>query len=54
MDKADKIKELELLYKEFEEKFTLLKQEQDKIVTDFLENIRQKRIEHLKSSIINN
>ena len=45
--------ELEALYKEFEEKFAILKQEQDKIVADFLERIRQKKIEEIKSSITN-
>lgn len=44
-------KEIEVLMKEFEERFSVLKKEQDKIISDFIEGIRQREIEKLRASI---
>jgi hypothetical protein len=54
MDQIDQIKELESLYKEFEDKFAVLEKEQYRIVGDFLESVRLKKIEDIKSTINSN
>lgn len=47
----EQAKEIEVIMQEFEERFSVLKKEQDKIIADFIEGIRQREIEKLKATI---
>jgi len=51
MSQTEQVKELESLYREFEAKFAALEQEQFRIVAEFLESVRLKKIEELRMSM---
>lgn len=49
----DKIKEIEAIYEEFKAKLKGLQGKQNKVITDFLEELRERRLEELKQIIAN-